>query len=114
MIDRPRPRLAPALVIACTLLAEPGAAPAFEVAEVQGPERQSATSAGRLPGAAALRGEPVRARCWQEGVKVLDESGFTHADIGPALREEAVALHRGRSETVLLPLRNGFCSLTAE
>jgi hypothetical protein len=114
MIDRPQSRLAPALVIACTLLAEPGAVSAFEMAEVQGPEWPSTTSAGRLPETAALRGEPVRARCWQEGVKVVDESGFTHADIGPTLRGEAITLHRGRRETVLLPLRNGFCSLTAE
>lgn len=114
MIDRPRSRLALAFVIACTLPAAPGAASALEVAEVQGLERPSATSAGRLPGAAALRGESVRARCWQEGVKVVDESGFTQADIGLTLREEAITLHRGRSETVLLPLRNGFCSLTAE
>jgi hypothetical protein len=56
--------------------------------------------------------QPLRAQCWQEGVKIIDQTGLEGLALTEALKLQAVSF-RGREseqpETLILPFADGMC-----
>ena len=60
---------------------------------------------------------PLRAQCWQKGVKVVDEDDLRGLSITAATRRDTVTFKRGDDEgasVFLLPLGESLCLLQPE
>ena len=64
-----------------------------------------------------LHTAPLRAQCWQKGVKVVDEDDLRGLSITAATRRDTVTFKRGDDEgasVFLLPLGESLCLLQPE
>lgn len=60
---------------------------------------------------------PLRAQCWQRGVKIIDESGLAGLSINSATRQNTVTFKRDKqtqASVFLLPLADALCLLQPE
>lgn len=60
---------------------------------------------------------PLRAQCWQKGIKVVDEDNLRGLSITAATRQDTVTFKRGDDEgasVFLLPLGESLCLLQPE
>lgn len=60
---------------------------------------------------------PLRAQCWQRGLKIIDETGLAGLSINTATRQNTVTFKRGerkQASVFLLPLADAVCLLQPE
>lgn len=60
---------------------------------------------------------PLRAQCWQKGIKIVDEEALEGLSIAAATRRSTVTFKRGEDQTAsvfLLPLGEALCLLRPE
>lgn len=61
--------------------------------------------------------QALRAQCWQEGVKIIDQNGLAGLALNESLKQQAVTF-RGREgeqpRTLILPFADGMCLIQPE
>jgi hypothetical protein len=60
---------------------------------------------------------PLRAQCWQEGVKIIDQNGLQGLALNEALKQQAVAFRGEGGEqprVLILPFADGMCLIQQE
>jgi hypothetical protein len=61
--------------------------------------------------------QPLRAQCWQEGVKIIDQAGLEGLALNQVLKQQSVSFRgseRGQPETLILPFADGMCLIQPE
>jgi hypothetical protein len=60
--------------------------------------------------------QALRAQCWQEGVKIIDQDGLQGLALNEALKKQSVTFSNdGRQpQTLILPFADGMCLIRSE
>jgi hypothetical protein len=90
---------------------------AIAVAKVEQDPSKAPEAPSKGASLQAVHTAPLRAQCWQKGVKVLDEEDLKGLSITAATRRSTVTFKRGgdaAASVFLLPLGESLCLLQPE
>jgi hypothetical protein len=85
-----------------------------EVSRTSEPAQRSAPNNGVA--VVPADGQALRAQCWQEGIKIIDQDGLQGLALNEVLKKQSVTFSNdGRQpRTLILPFADGMCLIQSD